>query len=175
MFKEDLLNNIHRLYREDPYIKDIFNSAGLDLDNLKDNLQDMLDQYDFSKMTWAIPILEDMLNFKTNSSAPTEDKRSQLTAKYRSNGKADIQLLQAIVDSWKNGDCDVKFVGGKIQIQFVGEFGVPDDLEGLQKAIDTVKPAHLAIMYSFKYLTISEVEAMTITQLEQTQLNKFAF
>ncbi|MEY8001624.1 putative phage tail protein [Clostridium sp. Mt-5] len=175
MFKDDLINNLHKLYRQDPYINQIFNSAGLDLDNLATNVQDALNQYDFSTMTWGIPILENTLNFKTNSNSPIEDKRSQLQAKWRSNGKSDIYLLQAVANSWKNGDCTVTFVNGKIQVQFTGEYGTPTDLDSLKKALENVKPEHLAIVYSFRYLTIGEVQNMTLAQMEQTPLSKFAF
>lgn len=147
MFKENLINNLHKLYRNDPYINALFNSVGLDLDNLTANIQDILDQYDFTKMTWGIPIMEALLNYKTNPNNSIEDRRSQLMAKWRSNGKSNIYLLQNIANSWKNGDCKVSFANGKIQVQFVGENGLPKDLENIYKAIEDVKPAHLPIVY----------------------------
>ena len=175
MFKDELINNLHELYRNDPYINSIFNAVGITLDNLADNIQDVLNQYDFTKMTWGIPIMEKILDFKTNSNTPIEDRRAQLQARWKSNGKSDIYLLQNIANSWKNGDCQISFVDGKINVKFIGEYGVPNDLDGLKKALDKAKPAHLAILYSFRYLTINEVENMTITQLEQVPMNNFAF
>lgn len=175
MTKDELVGNLHKLYREDPWINELFNSAGITLDNIYAAIEDLKNQYWFDTMTWAIPVVENMLQFKTDSYAVIEDRRSQLEARWKSNGKADIYLLQAVANSWKNGDVTVSFVNGKIQVAFVGEFGVPKDLTGLQKALDDVKPAHLALVYSFRYLLIKDIHnVMTINQLQTTKLNLFA-
>lgn len=176
MRKDSLIKNLHKLYRQDPYIQQIFNSAGLTLDNIDSAVADLQSQYWFDTMTWGIPVLENILQFKTDANAPIEDRRSQLQARWKSNGKADINLLQAVANSWKNGDVTVSFVDGKIKLTFVGEYGIPDDLEGLQKALDDVKPAHLAIVYAFRYLLVKDIDGvMTLSELEQQTLDKFAF
>jgi hypothetical protein len=177
MHKDNLIKHLHRLYRNDPWVQQMFNSAGITLDNIEDTIEELKKQYWFDTMTdFGIKELESMLNFKTDPTASIEDRRSQLEARWKSNGKCDIYLLQAICDSWKNGDIDVQFVNGNIQIKFVGETGVPNDLEGLEKALDEVKPAHLILIYSFRYLLIKEIDnLMTLNQMEQTPLRKFAF
>ncbi|KZL93564.1 putative phage tail protein [Clostridium magnum] len=175
MTKDTLIKNLHKLYREDPWINELFNSAGITLDKINAAIEDLENQYWFDTMTWAIPVVENMLQFKTDSNAAIEDRRSQLEARWKSNGKADIYLLQAVANSWRNGDVTVSFVNGKIKVTFVGEFGVPKDLEGLEKALEDVKPAHLALVYSYRYLLIKEIDnTMTLSELEQRKLNEFA-
>lgn len=175
MRKDNLIKNLHKLYRNDPYIQKIFNAAGLSMDNIDSAIEDMKKQYWFDTMTWGIPIVENMLSLKTDSTAPIEDRRSQLEARWKSNGKTDINLLQAVANSWKNGDVTVSFVGGKIKVAFSGEYGIPDDIIGLQKALDDVKPAHLAIIYAFRYFLIKDIDqVMTLTQLGTQVLSKFA-
>lgn len=143
--KDDLINNLHKIYREDPWILEVFNSAGLSLDEIIDILLQMYKNYWFDTMDLdTIARMEKLLDFKTNPNTPIEDRRSQLEARWKSNGKVDIYLLKAIVNSWKNGgDSDVKFVDGTIKIEFMGNFIVPKDLNGLQYALEEVKPAHL--------------------------------
>ncbi len=176
MNKDQLINNLHKLYRKDPYIQQIFNSAGITLDNLDAAVADVAEQYWFDEMTWGIPILEGILDFKTDDTAPIADRRSQLEARWKSYGKTDISLIQAICNSWHNGQVKVDFVDGKIKLTFNGEYGIPNDLKGLQDAIDNVKPAHLAITYAFRYLLIKDIHnKITLAEIEQKQLDDFAF
>lgn len=175
MHKDELIEHLHEMYRKDPYIQSLFTSAGLSLDNLEDAVNDVKNQYWFDTITWGIPTMEKILDFKTNINDPIEARRSQLEARWKSAGKADLYLLQAVANSWKNGDCEASFVNGKIQVQFTGEYGTPADLDNLKKALENVKPEHLAIVYSFRYLTIGEVQNMTISQLQNTKLSEFAF
>lgn len=147
MFKDELVNNLHELYRNDSYINSLFNAAGITLDNLADNIQDVLNQYDFTKMTWGIPILENRMKFKTNSNSSIENRRSQLEARWKSSGKSDIYLLQTVANSWKNGDVTVSFINGKIIITFISKNGFSKNLEDIYEAMEIVKPAHLPISY----------------------------
>lgn len=176
-YKDKLIKNLHKLYREDPYINELFNSVGISLNNLTDAIIDLEKEFWFDTMTsWGIENLEKDLAFKTNPKSSIEDRRSQLQARWISNGKTDLALLQNIANSWKNGEIDVKFVNGKIQCTFSGEYGIPKDIDNLKYALEEVKPAHLAIIFAFKFLYIRDIdEVMTLSELETKTLNLFAF
>jgi hypothetical protein len=174
--RDKLIKNLHKLYREDPFINELFTTTGITLDNLADTIIDLENQKWFDTMTWYIDVMEKELNFKTNPNSSIEDRRSQLQARWRSNGKADIYLLQNVADSYKNGEIEVDLVDGKLKCTFVGEIGIPSDIDSLKKSLDDVKPAHLAIIYAFKYLCIKDVNmVMTLQTLQQQKLNLFAF
>ncbi|WP_333860809.1 putative phage tail protein [Clostridium sp.] len=143
--KDDLINNLHQIYRNDEWIIEIFNSAGLSLDGIISMLLQMYNNYWFDTMDLdTIAILEKLLDFKTNPNTAIEDRRSQLEARWKSNNKCDLNLLKSIVNSWRNdGYTDVKFKNGRIQIIFTGNLIIPRDLSGLEKALEEIKPAHL--------------------------------
>lgn len=104
-----------------------------------------------------------------------ESRRSVLAARYRSSGKVSIETIQAVADAWRNGEVDVDFAGGRIQVTFVGDYGVPEDLQALQEAIGRTIPAHLPIDYFFRYLLIREIhQVKTLTQMQQLTLKQFA-
>lgn len=134
--KDDLINNLHQIYRNDEWIIEISNSAGLSLDEIIDFILKMYNNYWFDTMDeWGIAILEKVLDFKTNSTLPIEDRKSQLEARWKSNNKCDLNLLKSIVNSWRNdGYTDVKFKNGRIQIIFTGNLIIPRDLSGLEKS-----------------------------------------
>ena len=86
-----------------------------------------------------------------------------------------MHFLQAVADAWKNGEVEVEFLDGKIQIHFTGEFGIPNDLDGLKNAIENTKPAHLAVIYAFRYLLIKDIHnVLTIDEMQALKTNQFA-
>lgn len=153
MIKDNLISNLHTLHRKDPLINELFKSTGSTLDNINNDIEDVKKQYWFDTMTWAIPLLEGILQFKTDPTKAVENRRSQLEARWKSDSKVDVYLLKAIANSWRNGDIDVRFVNGKIQITFTGEHGLPNDLDGIYQAIEDVKPAHIPVDYELVSIT----------------------
>ena len=111
----------------------------------------------------------------TEISQNLESRQARIRAKWLSSAHNDILLIQTICDSWKNGDVEADFIDGKINLKFVGEYGVPEDLNGLTKAIEEIKPAHLPLLLIYKYLLIEDIhEVKTIEEMEQIQLFCFA-
>ena len=166
---------LHKVYRKDNWIGQLFQAAGLELDNVSTAIDEINNQYFINTATdWGLKLYEWELGI-TKPSKKLKARRSTVEAKWKTGGKVDIALLQAVADSWKNGEIDVTFPDGKIHITFVGDYGVPTDLEDLYAALDEVKPAHLAIVYTFRYLLIKDIhEVMTLKEVESTTLRKFA-
>ena len=123
----------------------------------------------------AVRRYEKILNINPTTGQSIGDRKSALIAKWRTVGKVDLKMLQNIADSWKNGETDVSFAEGKIKLTFVGDYGVPSNINTLIKALNEVKPAHLPLEYNFKYLLIKEIHGvMNLTQVETQKLSKFA-
>lgn len=170
-----IIELMHKLVRKDPYVIDLTNSIELSIDEIELALEDIEKQFWFDTMTWGADILAKQLDIKIPASTSLEDKRSILEARWKNSGKSDIYLLQAIADSWKNREIEVGFVNGRIQIKFIGEYGAPSDVDSLKKEIDLAKPAHLGVIYLFKYLLIKDIhEVLTLEQMESLTLDKFA-
>lgn len=47
----------------------------------------------------------------------------------------------------------MEFIGGRIHVKFISPIGVPDDIQALKDVLEDTKPAHLAIFYTFLWLT----------------------
>lgn len=62
-------------------------------------------------------------------------------------------LLQEVANSWKYGTTALEFIGGRIHVKFISPIGVPDDIQALKDVLEDTKPAHLAIFYTFLWLT----------------------
>ncbi len=174
MYQNDMLHSLPQIYREDEWLQallqaiaDIAAAFTLDAESLPKQI--LMDQ-----ATWALPIYERALGITPAPNVTDDARRTAIEAKWKSGGKCDMALLQAIADSWKNGNVDIRFEGGTIVVTFVGEYGVPSDLATLENALDEAKPAHLPISYVFRYLLVRDVQGMTIDTLQQTKINQFA-
>ena len=174
--KDRLISNLHKILREDSYITEICTSSGIEMDNVIDLATDIYNNYFFDTMTWGADIVANWMNITFDPNLTQDEKNSLIEARWKNNGKSDIDLLQNIANSWKNGDTTVSFTNGTIQIKFVGDYGTPSDLSGFQSEIEKAKPAHLIVEYLFKYLLISDIDqVMTISQIQTMTLNEFAF
>lgn len=59
-------------------------------------------------------------------------------------------------------------------VQFVGEKGTPPNLDDLKEAIQRIKPAHLDVIYKFRFLLIKEVHGMIIDEMKDKKIELFA-
>lgn len=176
MFSENLMKDINAIYRNDELIKQLLDSVGIELDEFNFSVDDLVAQYWTDTVTWGIPIWENLLGIKTDENKNINDRRATIEARWKSDGKSDLNLIQAICNTWKNGEVSVAFVNGQIKLTFNSIIGVPVDLQGLLNAVDDVKPAHLAVIYVLKYLLVKHIHnTMTISQLNTQLINRFAF
>ena len=76
MNKEKLLKALHKLYREDRWLNDLFHSAGINMDQLDAASQDVVNQMFLDTATWALSIYEAESNIKVNSDSTYEDRSS---------------------------------------------------------------------------------------------------
>lgn len=176
MTKEFVLAQLHRLYRNDPWVGALFSAAGASLDQVADVVLAAYESNWFDTMPEEyVRRYESRMGLTAKAGQTLEDRRSAIEAKWKSSGTVGVDLLQAVADSWRNGEVNVDFVGGKIDLTFNSIYGVPADLTGLLSAIDDVKPAHLAVVYTLRYLLIKDVHnTMTLAELERQSLGNFA-
>lgn len=160
--------------RDDPYVISLCESIGKGIDDVDFDINDYLQLIDIDLATWALDIYERELGIPVDQSKSLADRRAFIKSKWRGMGSVDGNLIKNIIDSWTNGGAEVTF-DGKINIKFNGVTGIPSNLDDAKKAIEDIKPAHLAVVYAYTYLLIKEVDpAMTLNQIEATPLNKFA-
>lgn len=157
-----MIKNLHKLYRTDPWVNELFNSAGIEMGKIGDLLKETEKQIFFDTATkMGLAVYEKELGITTRKDVSFADRRSAVEAKWKMGGISNLKLIQMIADSWYNGAIEVEFTDGKISVKFVSLYGIPTDLKGLQDAIEQIKPAHLAIYYVFKYRVWSEVQMYT--------------
>lgn len=172
-----ILSYLNKNYRTDNLTIDIAKSLQTKFEALNEAINNLKNNFYFDKLTLeGIEYFEALLKITPTNKQTQDDRRAAIQAKWQSNNHNYLQLIQNICNAWKNGEIEANFINGKIKLIFVGEYGVPDDLEGLLKAINDIKPAHIGYETLFKYLLIEDIhEVKTIEQMEGLTLEMFAF
>ena len=162
-------------YRTDKWVCDLLAAIQSLDDTQREQMLDITQQLFPNSMTWALAIEERDAGLA--STGTLEERRTALIARWRGSGKCDVDLIQRVCDSWKNGEISVGFAEGVIVLTFVGAYGVPEaaELAALQDAVKHTIPCHLAVIYLYRYLLVREVDGMTLDELQGHTMHDFAF
>ena len=162
-------------YRTDKWVCDLLAAIQSLDDTQREQMLDITQQLFPGSMTWALTIEERDAGLP--STGTLEERRTALIARWRGSGKCDVDLIQRVCDSWKNGEISVGFAKGVILLTFVGAYGVPEaaELAALRDAVEHTIPCHLAVSYLYRYLLVREVSAMTVDELQGHRIGDFAF
>lgn len=162
-------------YRTDKWVCDLLAAIQSLDDTQREQMLDITQQLFPNSMTWALAIEERDAGLA--STGTLEERRTALIARWRGSGKCDVDLIQRVCDSWKNGEISVGFAKGVILLTFVGAYGVPEaaELAALQDAVEHTIPCHLAVSYLYRYLLVREVDGMTLDELQGHTMHDFAF
>lgn len=171
----DILRNLPTAYRGDNWVCDLLAAIQSLDDTQREQMLDITQQLFPGSMTWALAIEERDAGLA--STGTLEERRTALIARWRAAGKCDVELIQRVCDSWKNGEISVGFAKGVIVLTFVGAYGVPEaaELAALQDAVEHTIPCHLAVSYLYRYLLVREVDGMTLDELQGHHISDFAF
>lgn len=144
--KTQIIKNLHKIFREDPYINNLLGTGGERLDNLSMKSEIIEKEYWFDTMSAiGIALMEEQMAYRCMGRS-LEQKRIELEARWKTSGKCDLDLLQTIADTWINGDAKVSFKDAHIMLEFKEN---PDDIYLLTTAIEAAKPAHIPIGYRY--------------------------
>lgn len=178
MIKEYALDHIFWRFAKDPWVQNLFEAAGLQFDNLAQEIIDISRFDDFGRLPIQyIRFYENLLNIPIDEDKSIELRRSTIESKWKSTTPPTAEGIQAACNSWQEGECEVSFdsATASVVIKFISQFGVPSDLSDLQTAVRRVCPAHLGISYLFNFYLISDIHnEMTLAELETKTLDKFA-
>ena len=162
-------------YRTDKWVCDLL-AAIQSLDDMqRAAMLDTAAQLYPDSMTWLLETEERAANLP--STGTLEERRTALIARWRGAGKCDVERIQSVCDSWRNGEISVGFAEGVIVLTFVGAYGIPApaELAALQEAVDRTIPCHLAVQFLWRWLLVREVSAMTVDELQSHPISDFAF
>ena len=172
---DNMLRSLPVAYRTDKWVCDLLAAIQSLDDTQRAAMLDTAAQLYPDSMTWLLETEERAANLP--SIGTLEERRTALIARWRGAGKCDVERIQSVCDSWRNGEISVGFAKGVILLTFIGAYGIPApaELAALQEAVDRVIPCHLASKYLWRWILVREIEGMTLDALQTHKISEFAF
>ncbi len=72
--EQQLIANLHKRVRKDPYIKELCRASGVEMDTIEDAITDIKKQFNFSTMTWGADLLASEMGIKLDPSLKQDEK-----------------------------------------------------------------------------------------------------
>lgn len=134
---------------------------------LKAARDDLLVQLNVETATWGLSIWEKALGLETDVTKPYEYRRTRIMSKLRGAGTTTKKMIQNVAESFSNGQVEIIEYNeeNRFVVKFVGQIGIPPNMNDLTAAIEEIKPAHLAYSFEYTYRTYGELTAYTHEQL----------
>ena len=172
---DNMLRSLPVAYRTDKWVCDLLAAIQSLDDTQRVAMLDTAAQLYPDSMTWLLETEERAANLP--SIGTLEERRTALIARWRGAGKCNVERIQSVCDSWRNGEISVGFAEGVVVLTFIGAYGIPApaELAALQEAVDRTIPCHLAVQFLWRWLLVREVSAMTIDELQMHRIGDFAF
>lgn len=173
---KDLINKLHKYERASVFVNDLFLAIFNKLSELDKFVEDLKKEFFFDTLRISASAYEKLMNLTSFVGATLDDRRSVIWARWRSNGKNTVKLIQDICNAWKNGEIEAHFVNGKIKLQFVGAYGIPNKnaLNALMLQIEETIPAHIGFFWQYKFLLKKDIHnVLTKSEMQQLTKNKY--
>lgn len=142
-FKEYALKAINKMYRNDPWVRELYQSAGLQLQDIDVLLDELLDNGFFDTVSErGLRVYEKDLGIVAKGSI--EQRRNIVQMLWNNSGKCTLEKIKAIIKTFVLDDVDVKFESGLLKIEFYDSSFVYA-VNQIRENLTIVKPSHIGI------------------------------
>lgn len=142
-FKEYALKAINKMYRNDPWVRELYQSAGLQLQDIDVLLDELLDNGFFDTVSErGLRVYEKDLGIVAKGSI--EQRRNIVQMLWNNSGKCTLEKIKAIIKTFVLDDVDVQFEDGLLKIEFYDSSFVYA-VNQIRENLTIVKPSHIGI------------------------------
>lgn len=142
-FKEYALKAINKMYRNDPWVRELYQSAGVQLQDIDVLLDELLDNGFFDTVSeHGLRVYEKDLGIVAKGSI--EQRRNIVQMLWNNSGKCTLEKIKAIIKTFVLDDVDVKFEDGLLKIEFYDSSFVYA-VNQIRENLTIVKPSHIGI------------------------------
>ncbi|MDQ0154902.1 putative phage tail protein [Robertmurraya andreesenii] len=116
-----------------------------EFERLNEIVADVLAQFFVDTATWGLAYWERLVGIITDENVPINERRSVVKVKLRGYNTINAVELKSIISAYEYGEIDVTEIPAQhtIEIDFKSEYGVPANLEELERLLCQIMPAHL--------------------------------
>lgn len=163
----NLIELLPSFYHSSEFVKAYMNANTIEIDKLKDSINDLVANLYVKTATWGLDYFEEELGLETDKSKSYEERRERILAKKRGQGTTTKAMLKSTAEAFSGGEVEIieLFNDYTFKLKFIGTKGVPANLEDFRSVIEEIKPAHLAYVLEFTYNTHRDLKTKTHSQL----------
>ena len=162
-----LKNYVPKYIYKNNVFEQVLDSEQAEIDLLKLNLDDLLNNTQIETATWQLKYLERIYGITIDESDTLENRRARIIAKKRSTEvEFNNENVKNICRSFSGGEVEIHphLEEDYFVIEFVSTMGIPPKIEDLYNLIEEIKPAHLGVEYKFKYNTAYDLRQITVSE-----------
>ena len=106
---------------------------------------------------------EQLLGLDVDITQSDTYRRERIIAKMSGSGTSTKEMIRSVAASYSNGEVEITEDNAnyKFVVRFVGQLGIPGNMDNLKLTIEEIKPAHLVVEYEYIYNTWSDVSRLT--------------
>ena len=131
-------------YFESVIMNELIDASGIEFDNVRDAIDDILKQFFVATATWGLDSWEEFLGITTDTSKTIDARRQAIIQKINGNNTVTLDFLTTlvnlyvadgqafIIDHPESYSIDIMYHGGQVR-----------DYKALRTAVTTYIPAHL--------------------------------
>lgn len=136
-------------------------------EQLHADILDLLKQLYVETATWGLEYWENYLGLSSDRDEPIANRRGRVKTVLRGQGTITKDILKNVCESFVNGEVEIIELSADylFKIKFVGEIGIPGNIEYIRETINKIKPAHLAFEFIYLYNTHEDLSKFTNAHL----------
>lgn len=131
----------------------------------EEDVADLMEQFYLDTATWGLECWEKIYGIETDRTKDDAQRRMAVRAKMRGKGTTTVELIKNVSEAFVNGEVAVEEYNAehRFKVVMLSVIGIPPNMEDLKRAIEEIKPAHLAYEIIIKYNTWGMVKDKNMT------------
>jgi hypothetical protein len=157
-----MLSYLPALYERSRVMQELLQAEGLEMDALRQAIDETLDQFFVRTASWSLDDWEAELGLTPAPTQPDSERRDRIVSRIRGFGTCTISVVKSVSEAYVFGSVEVTEQPAlyQVTVKFIDQHGIPPNFGDLQAALRAVVPAHLEIVYSYTYMTWDQWDAL---------------
>ena len=159
--KRSMFDYMPKEYEEYAETRALIESEAIEIELLYARIHDVLAQFNIETATWGISAYEFDIGVTPNVNKPLDQRKSVVISKLRGAGVTTRELIENVTEAYANTDVEVSEDNPNynIVVKFVGRYGVPPNMDDLERSLREIIPAHMIYTLVFTYVTYDMLNA----------------
>ena len=158
---DDMLQSLPTAYRRDAWVQALTGTIQAVDEAQREAAREAAAQLMLDAMTFILPVEERIAGLKTAAGTSQDERRSALSAKWRSSaGKCDLEQLKTICGAWQGVAAQVDYDAAQylLEVLFRSWGAMPTNMDRVRQALREVIPAHIAFAVAVKLLRSAQAD-----------------